>query len=224
MNGEVQLIVNGGGLEPFYSQSNDAAQGSVGSTRMIFISQPFMVGLTGQTLLIQNAAGQTQSRTVTGVIVDSPSAGFTRLNFGNAAAFDFRLASGGFFIYDVQTEYYLDLFENESISQNWKFQDLNSFTAQGAFTREFRVPYSAANQVALGALFDVNVDAGSSNYFHYKLPAEIRVDTLPIATGYVRVRKIYKQQNRINEVELAFYAETPDVVRNIGEKDRKSVV
>ena len=219
MNGEVQLIVNGGGLEPFYSQSNDAAQGSVGSIRMIFISQPFMVGLTGQTLLIQNAAGETQSRTVTGVIVDSPSAGFTRLNFGgSAAAFDFRLAAGGFFIYDVQTEYYLDLFENESISQNWKFQDLNSFTAQGSFTREFRVPYSATNQLALGALFDVNVEAGSSNYFHYKLPAEIRVDTLPIATGYVRVRKIYKQQNRINEVELAFYAETPDLVRNIGEK------
>jgi hypothetical protein len=113
---------------------------------------------------------------------------------------------------------YLDLFENESISQNWKFQDLNSFTAQGSFTREFRVPYSATNQLALGALFDVNVDAGASNFFHYKLPAEIRVDTLPIATGYVRVRKIYKQQNRINEVELAFYAETPDLVRNIGEK------
>ena len=224
MNGEVQLIVNGGGLEPFYSQSNDATQGSVGSIRMIFISQPFMVGLTGQTLLIQNAAGETQSRTVTGVIVDSPSAGFTRLNFGGSpAAFDFRLAAGGFFIYDVQTEYYLDLFENESISQNWKFQDLNSFTAQGSFTREFRVPYSAANQVALGALFDVNVDAGSSNYFHYKLPAEIRVDTLPIATGYVRVRKIYKQQNRINEVELAFYAETPDLVRNIGEKKLKDI-
>jgi len=178
-----------------------------------------MLGLTGQTLLVQNAAGESQSRTVTGVVADSPSVGFTRLNFSaDAAAYDFTLAAGGYFIYGVGGEYYLDLFENESISQNWKFQDLNSFTAQGAFTREFRIPYSTTNQLALGALFDVNVDAGSSNYFHYKLPAEIRVDTLPIATGYVRVRKIYKQQNRINEVELAFYAETPDLVRNIGEK------
>jgi hypothetical protein len=62
------------------------------------------------------------------------------------------------------------------------------------------------------------------NFFHYKLPAEIRVDTLPISYGYVRVRKVYKQNNRINEVELAFYAETPDLVRNIGEKKLKDIV
>ncbi len=124
---------------------------------------------------------------------------------------------------DASTEVYLDLFVNESISQNWKFQDLNNFTAQGAFTREFRVPFSETNQLALGALFDVNVSAGDTNFFHYKLPAEIRVDTLPISFGYVRVRKVYKQNNRINEVELAFYAETPDLVRNIGEKKLKDI-
>lgn len=122
------------------------------------------------------------------------------------------------FTIDTISNTYLDLFENESISQNWKFQDLSNFTAQGAFSREFRIPFSENNQNALGALFDVNVEAGTENYFHYKLAAEIRVDTLPIATGYVRVRKIYKSMNRINEVELAFYAETPDLVRNIGEK------
>ena len=122
------------------------------------------------------------------------------------------------FTVNTITQIYLDLFENESISQNWKFQDLNNFTAQGSFSREFRVPFSDTNQLALGALFDVNVEAGTANYFHYKLPAELRVDTLPIATGYLRVRKVYKQLGRVNEVELAFYAETPDLVRNIGEK------
>ena len=95
----------------------------------------------------------------------------------------------------TSSQIYLDLFENESISQNWKFQDLNNFTAQGSFSREFRVPFSDTNQLALGALFDVNVEAGTANYFHYKLPAELRVDTLPIATGYLRVRKVYKQLN-----------------------------
>jgi hypothetical protein len=135
---------------------------------------------------------------------------------GSCITYSFS-AMGTVSIYN-NTQSYLDLFENESISQNWKFQDLNNFTSQGAFSREFRVPFSENNQKALGALFDVNVDAGSNNYFHYKLPAEIRVDTLPIATGYVRVRKVYKTMNRISEVELAFYAETPDLVRNIGEK------
>jgi hypothetical protein len=118
---------------------------------------------------------------------------------------------------------YLDLFENESISQNWRFTDLNNFQSLGAFSREFRVPFSTRNQDALGALFDVNVDAGSANFFHYKLPAEIRVDTLPIASGYIRVRKVYRQQGKINEVELAFYAETPDLVKKIGEKKLKDI-
>ena len=116
------------------------------------------------------------------------------------------------------SEYYLDLFENESISQNWQYTDLNNFQALGAFSREFRVPVTDRNQLALGALFDVNYSGGVNNYFHYKLPAEIRVDTLPIAKGYVRVRKIYQQQGKLNEIELAFYAETPDLYKSIGEK------
>lgn len=116
------------------------------------------------------------------------------------------------------SESYLDLFENESISQNWRFTDLNNFQSTGAFSREFRIPFSDRNQAALGPLFDVNFSAGIDNFFHYKLPAEIRVDTLPIATGYIRVRKIYKQKNVINEVEIAFYAETPDLFKAIGEK------
>mgnify|MGYP003334568892 FL=1 len=121
-------------------------------------------------------------------------------------------------------EYFLDLYENESISQNWQYTDLNNFASLGAFSREFRIPFSDRNQEALGPLFDVNFAAGTDNYFHYKLPAEIRVDTLPIASGYVRVRKVYKQRNKISEVELAFYAETPDLYKAIGEKKLKDLV
>lgn len=132
-----------------------------------------------------------------------------------------QIWSLGFIVYDSldsSEEFYLDLYENESISQNWQYTDLNNFQALGAFSREFRIPVTDRNQLALGALFDVNYDGGVNNYFHYKLPAEIRVDTLPIAKGYVRVRKIYQQQGKLNEVELAFYAETPDLYKAIGEK------
>jgi hypothetical protein len=226
MNGEVQLIVNTGSLERIDSISNNPAFVGIGAlSRLIVTSRPEVAALTtGDSLTIMNTVGDSVVKTLNSPpVLDSPVVGQTRLNFAGTWADDYSAAAGGYFMLGVGGEYYLDLFENESISQNWKFQDLNSFTAQGSFTREFRVPYSATNQLALGALFDVNVDAGSANYFHYKLPAEIRVDTLPIATGYVRVRKIYKQQNRINEVELAFYAETPDVVRNIGEKKLKDI-
>jgi len=221
MNGEVQLIVNTSSLARIDSLSNNPVLMGIGAlSRFVAPSSAEVNALTIGTLItLYNAAGDSVVKTVQNApIIDSPVPGQTRINFAGTWADDYSAAAGGYFMLGVGGEYYLDLFENESISQNWKFQDLNSFTAQGSFTREFRVPYSATNQLALGALFDVNVDAGASNFFHYKLPAEIRVDTLPIATGYVRVRKIYKQQNRINEVELAFYAETPDLVRNIGEK------
>ena len=226
MNGEVQLIVRPVQTLTLTSQSNTAIYGSVGSWRLIIESFPEDLELDGKTLTLINANGDTQACVVDSIVQNSPSPGFTRLNFLNTNPFDFdfTLAAGGYFLYDVTKEYYIDLFVNESISQNWRFQDLNNFTSQGAFTREFRVPFSDTNQLAVGALFDVNVSAGDMNFFHYKLPAEIRVDTLPISFGYVRVRKVYKQNNRINEVELAFYAETPDLVRNIGEKKLKDIV
>ena len=221
MNGEVQLIVNNKVATSIDSVSNNPTYVGIGSlSRLIVTSSPEVAALTtGDTLTIFNAIGQSVSKTLnSNPVIDSPVPGQTRLNFSGTWAQDYSAAAGGYFMLEVGGEYYLDLFENESISQNWKFQDLNNFTAQGSFSREFRVPFSETNQIALGALFDVNVEAGTANYFHYKLPAELRVDTLPIATGYLRVRKVYKQLGRVNEVELAFYAETPDLVRNIGEK------
>jgi hypothetical protein len=226
MNGEVQLLVNSEVPTVIASISNNPIYIGIGAlSRLIVTSRPEVAALTtGDSVTMFNAAGQSVVKTLnSNPVIDSPVPGQTRLNFAGTWANDYSAAAGGYFMLTIGGETYLDLFENESISQNWKFQDLNNFTAQGSFSREFRVPFSATNQLALGALFDVNVDAGASNYFHYKLPAEIRVDTLPIATGYVRVRKIYKQQNRINEVELAFYAETPDLVRNIGEKKLKDI-
>jgi hypothetical protein len=227
MNGEVQLLVNSEVPAAIASVSNNPIFVGIGAiSRLIVTSRPEVAALTtGDTLTIFNAAGQSVTKTLnSNPVIDSPVPGETRLNFFGTWAQDYSAAAGGYFMLTVGGEAYLDLYENESISQNWKFQDLNNFTAQGSFSREFRIPFTEKNQIALGALFDVNVESGASNYFHYKLPAEIRVDTLPIATGYVRVRKVYKQLGRVNEVELAFYAETPDLVRNIGEKKLADIV
>jgi hypothetical protein len=188
-------------------------------SRFVVTSSPEVAALPlAQPITIYNAAGDSVTKTLNSIVVDSPVPGQTRLNLSGTWADDYSAAAGGYIILQFGTQYYLDLFENESISQNWKFQDLSNFTAQGAFSREFRIPMSDNNIKAIGPLFDTNSEQGAENYFFYKLPAEIRVDTLPIATGYLRVRKVYKQMNRINEVEVAFYAETPDLVRTIGEK------
>jgi hypothetical protein len=221
MNGEVQLRVNNTVATNIASVSNDPTYVGIGElSRFIVTSSPAVAALTtGDSVTIYNSAGDSVVKTLnSNPVIDSPVAGQTRLNFTGIWADDYSAAAGGYFILQTGGDYFLDLFENESISQNWKFQDLSNFTAQGAFSREFRIPMSDNNIKAIGPLFDTNSEQGAENYFFYKLPAEIRVDTLPIATGYLRVRKVYKQMNRVNEVEVAFYAETPDLVRTIGEK------
>ena len=220
MNGEVQLIVNNIGPTNVASMSNDPILMGIGAlSRFVVTSSPEIAALPlAQPITIYNAAGDSVTKTLNSIVVDSPVPGQTRLNLAGTWSDDYSAAAGGYIIVQTGTQYYLDLFQNESISQNWKFQDLSNFTAQGAFSREFRIPMSDNNIKAIGPLFDTNSEQGAENYFFYKLPAEIRVDTLPIATGYLRVRKVYKQMNRINEVEVAFYAETPDLVRTIGEK------
>jgi hypothetical protein len=220
MNGEVQLIVNNIGPANVASMSNDPTLMGIGAlSRFVVTSSPEIAALPlAQPITIYNAAGDSVTKTLNSIVIDSPVPGQTRLNLAGTWSDDYSAAAGGYIIVQTGTQYYIDLYENESISQNWKFQDLSNFTAQGAFSREFRLPFSETNKEALGALFDNNVEQGAENYFFYKLPAEIRVDTLPIATGYLRVRKVYKQMGKLNEVEVAFYAETPDLVRTIGEK------
>jgi len=228
MNGEVQLIVKVPGTKP--SGTILATESGVIDTsttpQSVFSYPNDMSAYVGGYVQMQSLInGDLGTFYISAVTLDNPAFAYispTNTQLFSTAPWNFATTDLPNFNYmqavPAIVDMYLDLFENESISQNWKFQDLNNFTAQGAFSREFRVPFSDNNQKALGSLFDVNTDAGANNYFHYKLPAEIRIDTLPIATGYIRVRKIYKQMNRIHEVEIAFYAETPDLVRNIGDK------
>jgi hypothetical protein len=219
MNGEVQLIVRSAQLSTTVSSTDALAASIVSGDSFCFggsgLEAIYVIGSKIE-IVDQNVSPEVvlftryviAYDTVTGEItVDQP--------------FTSNVSDAGVSIYTytlIVADTYLDLYENESISQNWKFQDLSNFTAQGAFSREFRLPFSETNKEALGALFDNNVEQGAENYFFYKLPAEIRVDTLPIATGYLRVRKVYKQMGKLHEVEVAFYAETPDLVRTIGEK------
>ena len=226
MNGEVQLIVTAGSTGYSTSGPYTTAFNPAGGTvaNIADIGNPPANLITIGTIITGPNGGLVTTSTVVAFDPNTGDITFDAyLDYSNISPTPVSQDIYIDTLVDTFTQSYIDLYENESISQNWKFQDLSNFTAQGAFSREFRVPFSENNQLALGALFDVNVTAGTANYFHYKLNAEIRVDTLPIATGYVRVRKVYRQSNRINEVELAFYAETPDLVRNIGEKKLKDI-
>jgi hypothetical protein len=117
----------------------------------------------------------------------------------------------------IGTNTFLDLYPNESISLSYQFTDLNNFSQIGTFSRDFRIPASKRNVEALGALYDYNfVDDVLS--FSRKYEAELRVDTIPISRGYLRVMAAYKQQDYLSDFQVAFYSEAPNFVKEIGEK------
>lgn len=118
---------------------------------------------------------------------------------------------------------YLDLYPNESISQNFRFTDVSNLTSVGSFSREFRIPASPLNRDTFGFLDEVNFNS-QLNYYHRKLPASILVDSLPIATGFIRAMKTYIQNGELSDFEISFYAETPDLFKKIGDKRLKDLV
>ena len=117
---------------------------------------------------------------------------------------------------------FLDLYPNESISLSYQFTDLNNFSQIGTFSRDFRIPATKRNVEALGPLYDYNfVDDVQS--FSRKYTAELRVDTIPISRGYIRVMAAYKQQDYLSDFQVAFYSEAPNFVKELGEKKLKDL-
>ena len=116
----------------------------------------------------------------------------------------------------------LELYENEVISQNWRFADLQTFAALGSFSRQFRIPATHNNLEALGYLPDANFKA-DVDYFQTKLAAELRVQTLPIAIGYLRVMRVITQADKLADFEVTFYAESPDLFNKIAGKKLKDI-
>lgn len=227
MTNEVHLIVRRGGNLNLLSQSNASTLGAVGSTRIIVPAFAGQDDIVGTSVTLTNALGETNTRVCNSIQPDTPTPGFTRLNFNAPAfTFDFRQAAGGYIVVNGEEEFYIDLYENESISQNWSFTDLSELKATGSYSREFRIPLSDRNQEVFGAVANVNFLSASTidTTFNTKIPAEIRVDSLPIIRGHLRLMKVFKQRDRHVDIQVAFYSETPDLFRAIGEKKLKDIV
>ena len=218
MQNETQLIVRQGSNINVENTSNAVGFGDVGSQRIIVNAFPNQASIDEQTITLINALGEINVRTVNSIQVDTPSAGLTRINFYSPTfTFDFSQAAGGYFIWGDLSEYYIDLYPLESISQNFNFQDVGTFAPLGDFTREFRVPASDRNLEVFG-LLDSFTFSDSANVYGTKIPAEIRVNSLPIMRGHLRVIKTFKKNDLLADIQLAFYGEAPDLFRAIGDK------
>jgi hypothetical protein len=114
----------------------------------------------------------------------------------------------------------VDLYENESISYSSNFNSISEFTTRGAFSREFRIPATKANVDFFGQQYNVNLlndDTTQINTLR-KIDATISVDTLPIAEGHIQFKQAITQQGKMHEFVIAFFGETVDLARSVGDK------
>jgi hypothetical protein len=119
----------------------------------------------------------------------------------------------------------VDLYENESISYSSNFNSVSEFTTRGAFSREFRIPATKANVDFFGQQYNVNLlndDTTQINVLR-KIEATLSVDTLPIAEGHLQFKQAITQQGKMHEFVIAFFGETVDLARSIGDKMLKEL-
>ena len=115
----------------------------------------------------------------------------------------------------------IDLYENEKVHLNYKFTDLTNFSSVGNYSQEFRIPASATNVDFFGAIFNVNFNGWFD--FRKKVDASLKVNTIPIATGHIQVKKLYWQSGKLFEFEVVFFGEVPNLGRLLNEKKLRDI-
>jgi len=114
----------------------------------------------------------------------------------------------------------VDLYENESISYSSNFNSVSEFTTRGAFSREFRIPATDNNVAFFGQQYSpslLNNDTTQINVLR-KIDATLSVNTLPIAEGHIQFKQTVTHQDKVHEFVIAFFGETVDLARSIGDK------
>ena len=115
----------------------------------------------------------------------------------------------------------IDLYENEKMHLNYKFTDLTNFSSVGSYSQEFRIPASATNVSFFGAIFNVNFNGWFD--FRKKVTANLTVNTIPIASGHIQVKKLYWQAGKLFEFEVVFFGEVPNLSRLLNEKKLRDI-
>ena len=115
----------------------------------------------------------------------------------------------------------IDLYENEKMHLNYKFTDLTNFSSVGSYSQEFRIPASATNVDFFGAIFNVNFNGWFD--FRKKVTANLTVNTIPISSGHIQVKKLYWQSGKLFEFEVVFFGEVPSLARLLNEKKLRDI-
>jgi len=112
----------------------------------------------------------------------------------------------------------LDLYPGDTISLNYKFNDLKELTGSSNFTREFRIPANKTNSRIFGYQHELTyINTGNQN-IRRKFTATLSVDTIPIITGYVQFKSAIVTNNQVADYNIVFFGETADVLATLKDK------
>jgi len=114
----------------------------------------------------------------------------------------------------------IELYENAPVNLNYQFADITEINkTKGSYTQTFRIPATKINTDFFGALSDPAVQTSSAliigNFnVKRKIRADLNYNSVPLMSGYVQIKAIYKQKKDFADIELVFFGETIDMSRH----------
>jgi hypothetical protein len=122
-----------------------------------------------------------------------------------------------------ETPLLVDLYENENISLNWSFNDIQDLAPRGNYSRTFRIPFTPTNASIFGFIQENTFQFSGFNPKR-KINASITVDTIPIIEGYVQFKAAYTSNGEVSDLEIVFFGNTVDFFKTIGDADFKNYI
>jgi hypothetical protein len=119
-------------------------------------------------------------------------------------------------VYDGSDQYFLDLYEEETIKLNMSIEDITNAEAKSTFSRAFRVPATGNNNQFFKHAFMIS---GTDYDVTVKKTADILVNGADFRTGHIRLQKIYVNgdQDKV-DYEILFMGETRDFSSALGDR------
>jgi hypothetical protein len=122
-----------------------------------------------------------------------------------------------------ETPLLVDLYENENISLNWSFNDIQDLAPRGNYSRTFRIPFTPTNASIFGFIQENTFQFSGFNPKR-KINASITVDTIPIIEGYVQFKAAYTSNGEVSDLEIVFFGNTVNFFKTIGDADFKNYI
>lgn len=122
-----------------------------------------------------------------------------------------------------ETPLLVDLYENENISLNWSFNDIQDLAPRGNYSRTFRIPFTPTNASIFGFIQENTFQFSGFNPKR-KINASITVDTIPIIEGYVQFKAAYTSNGEVSDLEIVFFGNVVNFFKTIGDADFKNYI